>query len=81
MLRIISAKMAALPALLGKATEEQQRNDFVQSQKDNTMGFASIFGGIGVLITSPEYVQHIFGGFGDAYESWMADHREKKQRL
>ena len=81
LLSIISAKMAALPALLGNATEAAQRNNFDENLKRHTMAFASVIGGLGLLTANPEYVQHIFDGFSDAYGFWVSDDREKEYRL
>ena len=81
MLRIISAKMAALPALLGDATEAARRNNFAEDLKGHTMAFASVIGGLGLLTANPEFVQHIFDGFSDAYGFWVSDDREKEYRL
>jgi len=74
--RIISAKMAALPALLGDATEAARRNNFAEDLKGHTMAFASIIGGLGLLATNPEFVQHIFDGFSDSYDFWRRAPRE-----
>ena len=81
MLSIISAKMAALPALLGDATEAARRNNFAEDLKGHTMAFASVIGGLGLLTANPEFVQHIFDGFSDAYDFWRRDQRKEEQRL
>ena len=83
MLRIISAKMAALPALLGDATAATQWNYRVENLKDRTMAFAVAAGATGEAMHrffptnstvsgngTYEYLQAGSEGYADARFFW-----------
>ena len=84
MLRIISAKTEALPALLGNATAAIRRNNRVEYLKHGTMAFAVGAGAIGEAMHrffptnstvsgtgTYEYIQAGSEGYADAYLFWM----------